>query len=334
MSVSSKPITLARIEDATLGVFSKLPPSETLSHLVRFLSTWSGSDKFFMLVQYTAKLIIPFLEWRARIQHKNGFRKMPASPSAERLAKLANNISDARMFFRIWGLLPIFQWLISLERNPSPTRKLRTIERLQGWSMLAYYPLEHLYYLLTHSIIPDKISLPSYTTFVPFIRSQPSEKTISLDAGVLGLYSVRFWAAYVVLQLAHLQEDNKLLKMRERSLSKTKNGGTPVEKEDIRKRREALWNELVVNMAYLPQTIHWSTEKGIFSNPIWLDVCGFVAGVASWRSGWEATALPSPPTSAPDTLPPPMEPTEEKLAPYIEDPLKDIVIEAPGLDEM
>ena len=88
--------------------------------------------------------------------------------------------------------------------------------------MLAYYPLEHLYYLLSHSVIPDKIALPSLTAFVPFIRTRPSDKHIPLDLGKLGLWSTRFWAAYVVLQLAHLREDGKLLRMRERTLSKTK----------------------------------------------------------------------------------------------------------------
>lgn len=34
-------------------------------------------------------------------------------------------------------------------------------------------------------------------------------------------------------------------------------GPSPAEKEDIRKRQKALWNEFVVNLAYLPLTIHW-----------------------------------------------------------------------------
>ena len=109
-----------------------------------------------------------------------------------------------------------------MERNPAPTRKLRTIERLQGWSMLAYYPLEHLYYLLSHSLISDKLTLPSITAFVPFMRTRPSSKQIPLKLGTLGLWSTRFWAAYVVLQLAHLKEDSKLLSRRERTLSKTR----------------------------------------------------------------------------------------------------------------
>lgn len=114
--------------------------------------------------------------------------------------------------------------MIALERSPPPTRRLRTIERLQGWSMLAYYPLEHLYYLLSHSAIPDKLPLPSLTAFIPFVRTKPGTKHIPLDLGALGVWSTRFWAAYVVLQIAHLREDSKLLAVRERTISKSKVG--------------------------------------------------------------------------------------------------------------
>jgi len=35
---------VTQIEDVTLGAFGNLPPSKTLDHLVRYLSTWSGSE--------------------------------------------------------------------------------------------------------------------------------------------------------------------------------------------------------------------------------------------------------------------------------------------------
>lgn len=148
MSRPSKPLTLSRIEDLTLGSFAFVPTSETIDHLVRYLSTWSGSDKLFMIIQYAVKLVIPLLQFRARLQYRAGTRPSAHSGAAESLTKVYNLIGDARMFFRIWGLLPIIQWLSSIERNRPPTRRLLTLERLQGWSMLAYYPLEHLYYRL------------------------------------------------------------------------------------------------------------------------------------------------------------------------------------------
>ena len=44
MAQPPKAITLARLNDATLGAFAHVQPSETLDHLVRYLGTWSGSE--------------------------------------------------------------------------------------------------------------------------------------------------------------------------------------------------------------------------------------------------------------------------------------------------
>lgn len=148
------------------------------------------------------------------------------------------------------GLLPIFQWLISLERNPPPTRKLLTIERLQGWSMLAYYPLEHLYYLASHGIVPS--SLPTLSSLF-----SSSAKPIPIDLNAVGIWSCRFWAAYVLLQFAHLREDRKLLLLRERSIKKGKQPATAGELEQMKASWDGYWNEIIVNVGYLPLTVHW-----------------------------------------------------------------------------
>lgn len=290
MSRASKLHTLARLNDTTLGFFSNVPSSETLNHLVRYLSTWSGSDKFFTLIQYTLKLIVPFLHWRARLQHRAGIRKDATSNAAPSLASFTSIISDARMLGRFWGLLPIFQWMISMERNPPPTRTLHTIERLQGWSMLGYYPLEHLYYLRAHNLIPT--SIPALSAILG-----RSSKRISLNGNKLILWSSRFWLLYVVLQFAHLREDRKLLLTRQRNLRKGK-GLSVEDKEDLRKRWDSLGNELVANAANLPLALHWSLESGIFANDIWVTIFSLINGIATFRGGWKATALPSVKTVA------------------------------------
>ena len=69
------------------------------------------------IIQYTVSLVVPFLQWRARLQHGAGLRKAPSSPAADKLAKLASLISDARMFFRIWGALRM-----KLKRPNRPSR--------------------------------------------------------------------------------------------------------------------------------------------------------------------------------------------------------------------
>lgn len=121
--------------------------------------------------------------------------------------------------------------------------------------MLAYYPLEHLYYLLSHSLIPST---------VPSIKSvfSSNAKPTKLDPNAIGIWSTRFWAFYVFLQFAHLREDRKLLQARERAISKAKRGpgGTGIsaaEKKELGDRWDAFWNEVVVNLGYLPLTVHW-----------------------------------------------------------------------------
>ncbi|KIY51712.1 hypothetical protein FISHEDRAFT_36456 [Fistulina hepatica ATCC 64428] len=273
------------VSDVALGAFASVPPSEKLDHLVRLLSTWGGSDKFFMLVQAILKILDPFLRFRAGAQLRMGLSKSAASPAAESCRKFAGIIGDSRTSWRIWGLLPIFQWLISLERTPQPTRRHLQIERLQGWSMLGYYPFEHACYLLSHGII-----------------SSPRFKSKSLS-----MWSCRFWLAYVALQLFHLREDRTLLLAREHALRKAKGTGS-LEKgrADLRRKWDAFWNELVENAANLPIAIDASLEQGLFKNELWTTVFGLIAAIAAFRGAWKATALPSPVSVTDD------ETTEEK----------------------
>ncbi|KAH7926099.1 hypothetical protein BV22DRAFT_1104558 [Leucogyrophana mollusca] len=296
MSRTAKACTIARLNDIVLGSFSLVPSSETLDHLIRYLGTWSGSDKLFTLIQYALKLIVPFLHMRARLQHRMGLRKDASSTAAVSFSSFASIIGDSKMLGRMWGLLPIVQWLSSIERNPPPTRALLTIERLQGWSMLGYYPLEHLYYLRAHDLIPATI--PSLTTLLG-----RSTKRITLNTNVLAMWSCRFWALYVILQFAHLREDRKLLVLREKNLKKGK-GLTEEDGVDLGNRWDAYWNELIANTANLPLAIHWSLEHGLYTNEIWTGALGLINGIASFRSGWKATALPSSKTSSPppDTM--------------------------------
>jgi hypothetical protein len=115
--------------------------------------------------------------------------------------------------------------------------------------MLAYYPLEHLYYLASHGIIGTSIANP---------LALFKQKRIQLDVNALGIWSTRFWALYVLLQFAHLREERALLQQKERTLRKAK-GTTPNagEKQELAKRWQGLWNEVAVNLANLPLTVHW-----------------------------------------------------------------------------
>jgi hypothetical protein len=180
--------------------------------------------------------------------------------------------------------------MIYLERSPPATRLLHNIERIQGWSMLLYCPMEAAAYLGSHSVI----------------NLSPSTQNR------LYLYGSRAWAIYVGLQLLHLVEDNRLLRLRARALERTRGHPSPVshmqkassEKslsaeqvqtrrlwDDLDDRKEAILNEFWVNLGYLPLTLHWSLSTGLF-NDAWVGLFGTIAAGAGFRSGWKRTAAP------------------------------------------
>ncbi|ESK90919.1 glutamyl-trna amidotransferase subunit a [Moniliophthora roreri MCA 2997] len=283
----SKPATLSRLTDATLGCFSRLPQSEFLDHLIRFLSTWSGSDKFFNIIQCIARLLAAYLSLRARLQHRAGLRPKPVSNAAVGCTNFARVVSRSRTLYRFWGLMHIVQWMGALERSPQPTRSLLNIERLQGWSMLGYYPLEHLSFLRSNDIIPSQLS----ARLSPLAKP----KQLNIDAGELSLWSCRCWAAYVVLQFAHLREQRKLLQTRQRNLRKAKGSSlSRAEKEELKKSWEAYWNGLILNVANFALALNDSSRTGIMGS-VWYDLLTLFATALSFKSGWEATALPSQP---------------------------------------
>lgn len=68
---------------------------------------------------------------------------------------------------------------------------------------------------------------------------------------------------YVFLQLAHLREDRVLLKRRAKALRSKEKGGSGAggnlseERKELGRRWDAWWNEVAVNLGYLPLTVHW-----------------------------------------------------------------------------
>lgn len=298
--------------DKILGCFSNVEPSQRLDHMIRYLSTWSGTDKCLMLTQYSSKLVIVLLNLQYALRLRMlGLKSTKSSSAAQRIQKLSSLISDARVLYRIWGILPIIKWMIGLERSPPPTRLLHNIERIQGWSMLAYCPMEAVAYLGSHGIVPVSDAIQN----------------------AFWLWGSRFWALYVGLQLLHLVEDNRLLRLRAKALERSRGHPTPnkiqlnsngylpsgastpaAEKQgdsvsqeqvitrrmwdELDDRKAAILNELWVNLGYLPLTIHWSCTKGLIGEG-WVGLFGTIAAMAGLRSGWKNSAVPAvPPAGA------------------------------------
>ncbi|KAJ3023683.1 UNVERIFIED_CONTAM: hypothetical protein HDU68_008505 [Siphonaria sp. JEL0065] len=232
---------------------------ETLDKLCRFLSSIRGTDKVLMLYAYVSKVLIIKLQER----DKN-------SVLAQRLKNLAVPVGDTRVLLRYYGLIPLFQWIIFSERNPPSTPFLRLIYRLQNLANLGYYPLEHIYYLASHKVI------------------QLTEETKNR----VGIWSCRFWAAYVTLYFLQLHQEHRLLENRQLQLSQRQRSNAEP-KEVLRAEQKAISNEYqslivntIINSAYFPLTLHWSVEKSWFPE-MGVGLCGSVAAVAQIYSAWK-----------------------------------------------
>jgi hypothetical protein len=147
--------------------------------------------------------------------------------------------------------------------------------------MLAFYPLQHLAYFRKLDLIPTALPLPVG------LPSQPSGKPrrVTINGAAVAQWATRFWATYIVLQLAHLREDRTLLIKKQRALSRLSSVGE--ERAELARRWDRWYNELAVNLSFLPMTIHWyvsvpfhsrltylttiqirSLEKGLFKNDV------------------------------------------------------------------
>lgn len=112
-----------------------------------------------VFIQYASPLVALLItkasSLRRQLEAGPHTRKAAAAASARSIALasslkvLSSKISDARMLGRFFGLFPIIAWLFSLEQKDTSApatpenRLLKNVQRLQAWSMMAYYPLEH-----------------------------------------------------------------------------------------------------------------------------------------------------------------------------------------------
>ncbi|EOA87294.1 uncharacterized protein SETTUDRAFT_116160 [Exserohilum turcica Et28A] len=194
-------------------------------------------------------------------------------------------ISDYRIFARMWGLLGLYAWARATCHDPLPVNAGRQETILRGltWasvvSSVAFQVLENGAYL-----------------------SSKGALTTDRWTGAAGkaretqwwLWSSRFWAAYVGMEILRLA----ILRYY-REPAPTALVGGDGEKEDKMSMEESIkaakqenwvwWKDLTSNVALAPMTIHFSMEQGLLSNA-GMGICGTVAGVALLIDAWARTA--------------------------------------------
>ncbi|KAJ1793783.1 hypothetical protein LPJ59_004681 [Coemansia sp. RSA 2399] len=233
-------------------------PAPTLDHIIRFLSSGSGHDKFWMVTQYFTKIVV----WL--------FAKKGQKSASERVRALSNLVADYRIMIRLTGLVPMAQYVRYAEQFPAPSQLLQWLDRTMNLSLCVYYPLEHIYWLGAHQVLPF------------------SDKVVDLS----GYWSCRFWAAWVALQFVHLGEEYRLIKGRKQKIYTQ-------DKMDAAKMQEELdsvdaatksWRiQLLINACYFPLTLHWSIRGSTFPD-VAVGAFGTVAALAQVYNVWKATA--------------------------------------------
>ena len=115
----------------------------------------------------------------------------------------------------------MWRWLKLIESQPYRTRRLRTIERIQGWSILLYFPLEHICYLINHGVLPAEWSF-ARPAASKLVDEKAQSGTVKVDVGRLTRASMGLWGVYTALQLLHYYEDVKELADTRQTLYKAK----------------------------------------------------------------------------------------------------------------
>jgi hypothetical protein len=280
-----------------------------LLRLSKLLSTPSGVDVLLCTTSYTLTLIRAVL---SRILERklatiatdiatkaDGIllpgetliATLPAPTSTKAIAQvvgsskaLADTIADYRIFARLWGCVGLYTWARSTYLEPLPvgaSSKEKTLRKLT-WAAIAscvgFQVLENGAYLSSKGVL----TTTAWTGDVGKAREN-----------TWWLWSSRFWAVYVGVELARLG----VKKMYRDTPVKTRGGDG--EKEDKildeqRAKEEKLeewlwWKDLASNLAYAPMTVHWSLEQGLLSDP-GVGACGIVAGGALLADAWRRTA--------------------------------------------
>jgi len=220
-----------------------------------------------MTAQYSAKLLALFTLLRAKVQYRAGKRVKPISLTANGLRLFASQLSLARRVSGFWGIIAIIKGLSALERKRPLSRTQLNLQRLQGISMLAFYPLDYLSFF----------SSPP----APLLRGVSA--TTSRKAQ---LWSVRAWGIFVGLQIACLMAD-----WRDQT-SKSIKEGEDGDYAAIKTRKRTIVYQLLANVSRLPVILNWSVVGGIYSNELWTDLLSFISAVAAFSAGWEATKQP------------------------------------------
>ena len=281
-----------------------------LLQYIGYIQSPARQEAILKIVQYTLWLL-------SRFYSKLPIQSDTSASFVESLATLSGELSWGRYIYRFFGLPAALEGAQSGSWAPPDCKGLG---KAMAWTMIAYYPLEHLAYLAWKA--PKTRWIPTTngvaTKWNPFgmnsgeTSSSGKLMTSSQIAGKASAWSCRFWFAYLVLDIARSMMALKKVQQTTNTLSSgsdkkamSMNGGdakdeqnvaatteaalAPTERSQIRTERL----QIVRNVLYLLPAIHWSMPiwdtDPLLSNDVvnglcWLEaLVGTYQGIRSFR---------------------------------------------------
>lgn len=274
-----------------------------LAHLNRCLSTPSGIDTTLLFVCYTSRVASSALtalsrsalrrsarEWvalvaalppRTTVLFDASSTSLPSTAAAAAALTLANRlralsglVSEARTIMRLWALLGMYFWARGLVQKTRQALRARESAGVGGDEKIT--PRDERQTVVDAAI--------AYTQLVACIVFQTLENGAFLSSkGVLGWspqtqaragkWSARFLAVHIGVELGRLAAESF--------------GVVPTK---IASGSLDTWRKQVIrNMAWMPLTVHWGSEKGFVSD--WLiGLIACIPGTIQMGQLWRETA--------------------------------------------
>ncbi|KAI0386165.1 hypothetical protein F5Y04DRAFT_243458 [Hypomontagnella monticulosa] len=276
-----------------------------LAHLQRCLQTPAGIDTILLFLCYASRLSASVLETLTRPAIQRSAQQLLAlaaslPPSAtlvftakalpgqgaalalalaKRLRAFSLMLSDARTFLRLWGLLNMYFWLRRLilkrkaakesEKGAKADDSVETaISWIQVSTCIVFQALENGAYLSSKGVMG----------WAPATQRRAS------------LWSARFWAAFVGIEIGKLFYESHKRGQRTRAEKFGDGTKTASQVEAEEKEWAGTWRRSVMrNLAWAPLTLHWSTEGGLLGEMA-VGAIASIPGTIQIRDLWRRTA--------------------------------------------
>ncbi|KAL7626919.1 hypothetical protein AAE478_003693 [Parahypoxylon ruwenzoriense] len=283
-----------------------------LAHVQRCLQTPSGIDSTLLFLCYTSRFGASVLESLTRPAIQRSARQLlalaaslppsatlvftaKALPShgaaialalAKRLRAFSTLLSDARTFLRLWGLLSMYFWLRRLvlrwrTQSPKDDAAVEKKGKEKGGDRME---AAISWVQLATCIVFQSLENGAYLSSKGVMGWSPAAQ------GKAYLWSARFWAAFVGVEIGRLFYESH--KRGKRTRAEKFGDGTKTAAEVEREEQE--WGDswrktLVRNLAWAPLTVHWSTTEGILGEMA-VGALASIPGVIQIRDLWRKTA--------------------------------------------